>query len=294
MKTQRSVLYHSWHSQNDGRCNFLQWYSATGRFQTYSFTLCHCRIVTDCTTQNELVIHKIYRRCYRTPLKNLDTLETTRMILKSTQTTKMETTTKKERFFITNIIKGHKVTDLTRPNKLGTTTSKVATKSPDRTRLWKWLCAPSHNTAEDNQLRYTVFFKERMQCIQDRYQQHSRRTQTRQGSQASVYPSPMWSWIRCGSALDSRNVVWKDQPRATEWWNESHITRFLPLATTYYLIQCCCKISLPLISFTRLLPLATRLTRLTTHARGLLYFTNNHNHGYGGFRLYNKTLDESK
>jgi hypothetical protein len=59
------------------------------------------------------------------------------MILKSIQTTKKETTTEKERFFITNIIKGHKVTDLTRPNKLGTTTSKVATKSPGRTRLWK-------------------------------------------------------------------------------------------------------------------------------------------------------------
>jgi hypothetical protein len=50
---------------------------------------------------------------------------------------KKETTTEKERFFITNIIKGHKVTDLTRPNELGTTTSKVATKSPGRTRLWK-------------------------------------------------------------------------------------------------------------------------------------------------------------
>jgi hypothetical protein len=27
---------------------------------------------------------------------------------------------------------------------------------------------------------------------------------------------------------------------------------------------------------------------------GLLYFTNYHIHGYGGFRLYKKTLDESK
>jgi hypothetical protein len=45
---------------------------------------------------------------------------------------------------------------------------------------------------------------------------------------------------------------------------------------------------------TRLLPFATRLTRLTTHAPGLLYFTNYHIHGYRGFRLYNKTLDESK
>jgi hypothetical protein len=54
------------------------------------------------------------------------------MILKSTQTTKKKTTTEKERFFITNILKGHKVTDLTRPNELGTTTSKVATRSPGR------------------------------------------------------------------------------------------------------------------------------------------------------------------
>jgi hypothetical protein len=68
-------------------------------------------------------------------------------MLKSTQTTKKETTTKKKRFFITNIIKGHKVTDLTRPNKLGTMMSKAATKSTGRTQLWKRLRAPSHKTA---------------------------------------------------------------------------------------------------------------------------------------------------
>jgi hypothetical protein len=45
---------------------------------------------------------------------------------------------------------------------------------------------------------------------------------------------------------------------------------------------------------TRLLLFATRLTRLTTHTRGLLYFTNYHIHGYEGIELYNKTLDESK
>jgi hypothetical protein len=38
--------------------------------------------------------------------------------------------------------------------------------------------------------------------------------------------------------------------------------RLLPPATTYYMVQCCREISLPLISITRLLPLAT------THARG--------------------------
>jgi hypothetical protein len=88
--------------------------------------------------------------------------------------------------------------------------------------------------------------------------------------------------------------VWKDQLGATGWGNASHITRLLTPATTYYLVQCCCKISLPLISITKLLLSATRLTRFTTHARGLLYFTNYHIHSYGGFRLYNKILDESK
>jgi hypothetical protein len=57
------------------------------------------------------------------------------MILKSTQTTKKETTTKKERFFITNIFKGHKVTNLAKPNELGTMTSKLSIRSPERTRL---------------------------------------------------------------------------------------------------------------------------------------------------------------
>jgi hypothetical protein len=57
------------------------------------------------------------------------------MILKSTQTTKKKITTGKERFFIiTNIVKGRKVTDLTRLNELGTTTNKVTTRSLERTR----------------------------------------------------------------------------------------------------------------------------------------------------------------
>jgi hypothetical protein len=55
------------------------------------------------------------------------------MILKSSQTTQREIAIGKERFFITNIIKGHKVTDLTKPNKLGTMMSKVATRSSGRT-----------------------------------------------------------------------------------------------------------------------------------------------------------------
>ena len=45
--------------------------------------------------------------------------------------------TKKARiFFITNEIKKYKITYLTRPDELGTTTSKVAKRNPDTARLW--------------------------------------------------------------------------------------------------------------------------------------------------------------
>jgi hypothetical protein len=71
------------------------------------------------------------------------------------------------------------ITDLTRLNELGTTMSKAATKSTGRTRLWKRLRALSHNMTEDNQLRYTIFFKGMTQCIQDGYQQHSGIIRTR-------------------------------------------------------------------------------------------------------------------
>jgi hypothetical protein len=165
MGKQQSISCHNWYGQNDGRPNFSQRYSATGRFRIYPFTLGHCQIIVDHTTQKELAIHKNHRGCYKTLPENLDIPETIRMIHKSSQTTQKETTTGKERFFITNIVKGHKVTDLTRPNELGTTTSNVATKSPHRTRLWKRLCAPSYNTAEDTQLGNTIFFKGRTQCI---------------------------------------------------------------------------------------------------------------------------------
>jgi hypothetical protein len=104
----------------------------------------------------------------------------------------------------------------------------------------------------------------------------------------------MWYWIRRWSTPDSHKTVWKEQPEATEWWNTSYITRLLSPATTYYLVECCYEISIPLISITRFLPFATRLMRFTTHARGLLYFTNYHTYDYGNFRLYSKTLDESK
>ena len=37
---------------------------------------------------------------------------------------------------ITNDFKKYKITHLTRPNKFGTTTSRVAKRNPDTTRLW--------------------------------------------------------------------------------------------------------------------------------------------------------------
>ena len=49
---------------------------------------------------------------------------------------KSMTTQKTRLFFITNDFKKYKITHLTRPNELGTATSKVAKRSPDTTRLW--------------------------------------------------------------------------------------------------------------------------------------------------------------
>jgi hypothetical protein len=94
----------------------------------------------------------------------------------------------------------------------------------------------------------------------------------------------MWCWIRCRSAPDSREAEWKDQPGVAGWGNASRITRLLPPTSTYYLIQCRYEISLPLISIIRLLPPTTRYTRLTTHVRGLLYFTNYYIHDYKTLR----------
>jgi hypothetical protein len=128
---------------------------------------------------------------YSTPSENPNTSETTRTMLRSSQTTKRRYQRRKKHFLLQIPTKGHKVPDLTRPNELSTTTSKAATKSTDRTRLWKRPRAPSYNTTEDNQLRYTVVFKGRTQYIQDGYQQHSGTIRTRQGSHISVYPSPM-------------------------------------------------------------------------------------------------------
>jgi hypothetical protein len=66
--------------------------------QQADFRLIHshcanCQIVTDCTTHNELAIHNEYIRHYSTLPENPDTPETTRIILKVTQTTKNRTAT---------------------------------------------------------------------------------------------------------------------------------------------------------------------------------------------------------
>jgi hypothetical protein len=201
------------------------------------------------------------------------------MILKNTQISKKGDNLENKILSITNIFKGCKITDLTRPNELDTTTNKVSMRSPERTRLWKWLRTPSCYAAEHTLLDHTIFFKGKTQCIQDWCQWHSMTTWTRWGLQASVYPSTMWCWIKCRSAPDSHEIECKDQPGAARWGNTSRITRLLPPTSTYYLVQCRSEISPPLIPITRLLPSTTSNTRLLTHAGGLLYLTNYHIHG---------------
>jgi hypothetical protein len=169
METQRSVFCHNWQPKQR---------------MTQPFTTVQCnRQISD------LSIHTVQLlNCYRLhnskrthhPQDSHNTLQYTSRepgyirnnpdYAQKHSDNKKETSTEKERFFIINIIKWHKVTNLTRPNKFGTTTTTTVTKSTSRTQLWKWLCAPSHNMTEDNELGYTVLFKGRTQCIQDGYQ----------------------------------------------------------------------------------------------------------------------------
>jgi hypothetical protein len=52
------------------------------------------------------------------------------MVFKSIQTNKKgDNNSENKNFSITNIFKIYKITDLTRPNKLGTTMNKIATRS---------------------------------------------------------------------------------------------------------------------------------------------------------------------
>jgi hypothetical protein len=66
----------------------------------------------------------------------------------------------------------------------------------------------------------------------------------------------------------------------------SLITRLLLLAFTGHLVIFRCGISLPLVSFTRLLLLTASSASFSIHVRGLLYFTHYHIHGYG-FLVFN-------
>jgi hypothetical protein len=87
-----------------------------------------------------------------------------------------KTTFRQNVLSITNAFERHKITDLTRPNKLSTMTNKVATRSPKRTWFWKRLHSPSCYTAEHTLIDYIVFFKGRVQCIQDWCQRHNKAT----------------------------------------------------------------------------------------------------------------------
>jgi hypothetical protein len=174
MGTQTSVSCHNWHGWNDSGTPFHN-----GTVQQADFTLIcsHCAIaelLQLVKNQKELVIRKIHIRDYRTLPKNPDFLETTRMMLNSTQTIKKGDNNLENKIFsITNIFKRYKIRDLTRPNKLKSTTNKVATRSTKRTWLWKWLHAPSCYSAEHTLLDYIVFFKGGAQCIQDWCQRYS-------------------------------------------------------------------------------------------------------------------------
>ena len=86
----------------------------------------------------------------------------------------------------------------------------------------------------------------------------------------------------------------EDQPRTVRWSNVSHITRLPPTTATYFQVQCCYRISLPLIPITRLPPATARYTRTVKYARRLLYFTNYQIHDYGDFTPRNRMPDESK
>ena len=90
----------------------------------------------------------------------------------------------------------------------------------------------------------------------------------------------MWYRIWCWSAPESLKTSGEDQTRTAGWRNVSHITRLPPTTATYFQVQCCCRISLPLIPITRLPPATARYTRTVKYARRLLYFTNYHIHDY--------------
>jgi hypothetical protein len=77
-----------------------------GRSKTYPFTPHHQRSNTDCIIQKELGIHKIHMIHYSTPPENPNTLETTRTMLRSSQTTKRWYQRRKKDFLLQIPTKG--------------------------------------------------------------------------------------------------------------------------------------------------------------------------------------------
>ena len=152
--------------------------------------------------------------------------------------------------------KKYKITHLTRPQRTRYYDKQGSKKEPGHNSALERLRVPNCYLVEQTALGYTIFFKGRTQYIQGGSQQHGGTTWTKGSRLASVYPSSMWYRIRCWSAPDSLKTGGKDQPRTAGWRNISHITRLPTTTATYLLVQCRCKISLPLISITRL-PLAT-------------------------------------
>jgi hypothetical protein len=94
-------------------------YNGTVQWADFRITHSHyaiAKLLQLVQTQKELVIHKIHRRYYKTlPKKNPNFLETTRVVLNSTQTSKKRRQQlRKQDFSITNIFKKYKITDLTK------------------------------------------------------------------------------------------------------------------------------------------------------------------------------------
>jgi hypothetical protein len=94
-----------------------------------------CQTVTARNTQKELANRKIHKRDYKTLPKNPDFPETTKMILKGTQTSKKGDNNSENKIFLLQISSRDTRLQITRPNEIETTTNKVATRSTERTWL---------------------------------------------------------------------------------------------------------------------------------------------------------------
>jgi hypothetical protein len=90
-------------------------------------------------------------------------------------------------------------------------------------------------------------------------------------------------WLPVNRCEQAKQKNWHG---TTGWWNMSLITRFLLLAFTDHLVIFRCRTSLPLVSFTRFLLLATSSASFFIYARGLIYFTRYRTYGYGLLIFY--------